>query len=490
MMSHKQAFDDDYPNESGPLAVAQSRQWLEALPGDVFDRLTRLAAGALNAPLAAIAFMESDRIWLKCLFGGDVDRTPHLNMPLAHLVNERASLIATDLAHDPRFADQWPVSDERPMRAFLGVPLFAGDRQVIGALCVMDRMARDFGETHLAVLNDYAALVQAWMHERESERRAMSILNHVPALIGYWNRDLRCVFANERHRELFGLAPQQIIGTHLQDLMGEKVFARLQPHLRLVLEGKPQRFERTHRKPDGSSVRVEVHYIPDRPPGMLTRGFYVHSADVTALRAAYHALEAENVRLSNDSSTDFLTGLANRRVFSERSEAAWKRYKKIGEVCALILVDLDDFKIVNDVHGHAAGDDVLRAVGSLLQNQLRGQRDIAARLGGEEFAVLCFGEMDEELVTQVAERLRRRLSRESIDSGKYPFEVTASFGLALSNASDFGWKDIYARADAALYQAKAAGKNQVKFGAPSEIRVRHRTKLAARSKILRSVPSD
>ena len=302
--------------------------------------------------------------------------------------------------------------------------------------------------------------------ERTAERRALFIVNRVPALIAYWNRALFCEFANERHCDLFGLKPDQIVGMRLQNLIGDKAFARVEPHVQAVLQGQAQRFELSQRRPNGSSVRLEVHYIPDVQTDGGIRGFIVHSADVTALRAAQHALQAENSRLVTDSATDFLTGLANRREFSERSEAAWKRYKKIGEVCALILVDLDNFKQINDEHGHAAGDDVLRAVGALLGYQLRGQRDMAARLGGEEFAVLCFGEMDEELAVQIAERLRRRIGRESIDMGDYAFDFTASFGVAISDVSDFGWKDLYTRADAALYLAKAAGKDQVKFGSP------------------------
>jgi diguanylate cyclase len=323
---------------------------------------------------------------------------------------------------------------------------------------------------------------------RGNERRMRSIINNVPALVGYWNRDLRCEFANEKYHEHFGLGPGEMIGTGMAELLGAKSFEKLEPFARRVLEGTAQRFERTHRSPDGTTARMEIQYMPDGPPGGEVHGFYVLAVDVTASRAAHLALETRNLKLTNDSCTDYLTGLANRRVFSERSEAAWKRFKKSGEVCALILLDLDNFKQINDVHGHGVGDEVLKAVGALLKGQLRSQRDLAARLGGEEFAILCFGEMEEDLVVQIAERLRARLGRESIDSGKQLVDFTASFGLAVSDSQDFGWKDIYSRADAALYQAKAAGKNQVIFGASSVMTPKQRAKIL-RSKILRSIPT-
>jgi diguanylate cyclase (GGDEF)-like protein len=89
--------------------------------------------------------------------------------------------------------------------------------------------------------------------------------------------------------------------------------------------------------------------------------------------------------------------------------------------------------------------------------------DIVARLGGEELAILCRGDVDEAALRQIAERVRDQICKESVDSPRGVIRFTSSFGLALSHADDVDWKHIYATADAALYMAKAAGKNRAVF---------------------------
>jgi diguanylate cyclase (GGDEF)-like protein len=203
--------------------------------------------------------------------------------------------------------------------------------------------------------------------------------------------------------------------------------------------------------------------LPDTTDSGETRGFYVLVTDVTALREAQQALEQLNAKLVTDSVTDYLTGLCNRRLFSQRSEEAMRRFKDTGQPYGLILLDLDDFKRINDRHGHDVGDEVLRAVGRILRSELREGGDVAARLGGEELALLCVGTADEMALCQIAERLRIQISRESVPSALGLVQFTGSFGVAGCLAEDSGWKHIYARADSALYQAKASGKDRVVF---------------------------
>ena len=119
---------------------------------------------------------------------------------------------------------------------------------------------------------------------------------------------------------------------------------------------------------------------------------------------------------------------------------------------------------MNDQYGHEIGDQVLGVLGRVLREQMRDLKDLAARLGGEEFGVLCFGELNEELLCQLAERLRGRICAEIVHTQKGALAVTCSFGVASSCAEDLDWKAIYARADAALYEAKFSGKNRVVFG--------------------------
>jgi diguanylate cyclase (GGDEF)-like protein/PAS domain S-box-containing protein len=183
-----------------------------------------------------------------------------------------------------------------------------------------------------------------------------------------------------------------------------------------------------------------------------------------ALREAQAALQASNAKLATESATDGLTGLPNRRSFSRRIEQAAVALRLSRKPYGLILLDLDNFKQVNNEYGHEVGDEVLRAIGKILASQLRNSSDMAARLDGDEFAVLCFGDINEQALHEVADRIRSQIGKEPLATPTRLLRFTGSSGLALSLPDDPDWKTVYARADAALFEAKAAGKDRTSFG--------------------------
>jgi diguanylate cyclase (GGDEF)-like protein/PAS domain S-box-containing protein len=181
-------------------------------------------------------------------------------------------------------------------------------------------------------------------------------------------------------------------------------------------------------------------------------------------RDAQAALQAANAKLAADSATDALTVLPNRRTFSRRSEQAAQALRHSKKPYGLILLDLDDLKHINDEYGHDVGDEVLRTLGNILNSQLRNSSDMAARLGGDEFAILCFGDINEQTLHDVAERIHTQMNKEPLATPKGLLRFAGSFGLALSMPDDPDWKTLYGRADAALREAKAAGKDRISFG--------------------------
>jgi diguanylate cyclase (GGDEF)-like protein len=164
-------------------------------------------------------------------------------------------------------------------------------------------------------------------------------------------------------------------------------------------------------------------------------------------------------RVASQAAIDSLTGLANRRTLDEELALEWRRADRVGDSLAFVLLDLDDFKAVNDSHGHPAGDAVLRAVGEILGAGVR-HADLAGRYGGEEFA-LILPETDLPGALKLAERIRARLETTAVElpSGE-SLHATASFGVAV-NAELTAAEQLVATADEALYAAKAAGKNCV-----------------------------
>ena len=181
-------------------------------------------------------------------------------------------------------------------------------------------------------------------------------------------------------------------------------------------------------------------------------------------REAQTALHTANSRLAAESATDSLTGLPHRRSFSRRSEQAANALRQSRKPYGLILLDLDNLKHINEEYGHEIGDEALRALANILSTQLRNSSDMAARLGGDEFAVLCFGDINEQTLHDVAERIHVQIAKEPLATPKGLLRFTSSFGLTLSMADDPDWKTVYGRADAALREAKAAGKDRISFG--------------------------
>lgn len=156
---------------------------------------------------------------------------------------------------------------------------------------------------------------------------------------------------------------------------------------------------------------------------------------------------------------DALTGLWNRSRFTELAEHDMRQAKRYGHKLSAILFDLDNFKQVNDTFGHAAGDNVLRAVGQLCRVELR-DVDIPARWGGEEFVVLM-PHTGLGGARETAERLRVHLKNITVDgaTGDAAMHVTASFGVATMDENDL--EELLLRADACLYEAKNAGRDRV-----------------------------
>lgn len=164
-------------------------------------------------------------------------------------------------------------------------------------------------------------------------------------------------------------------------------------------------------------------------------------------------------QLEAASNADPLTGVSNRRHFMPRVAEALQGAQRQARALAVAMIDLDHFKHINDAHGHAAGDDVIRAFAELCRQGLRGQ-DVVARMGGEEFALLLPG-LGEADALPLAERLRRRAQELGVRGPQgEAIRFTVSIGVAsLSPGDDAG--SLLARADAALYEAKASGRNRV-----------------------------
>ena len=170
-------------------------------------------------------------------------------------------------------------------------------------------------------------------------------------------------------------------------------------------------------------------------------------------------LRHANQRLYLLAGTDSLTGLHNRRVADERIASEWQRAQRLGLQAALVMIDIDHFKLINDRHGHPTGDEAIRTLAAAIRALSR-EIDSACRYGGEEF-VIILPQADADGAFVFAERLRTSVAAMPVASEHGAFHFTISIGIALFSAGDAGHQAWIERSDAALYQAKRDGRNRV-----------------------------
>lgn len=175
------------------------------------------------------------------------------------------------------------------------------------------------------------------------------------------------------------------------------------------------------------------------------------------VRERTEALTEANAQLEKLATIDFLTGLNNRRSFNTRLQESFQLMHRSGRTFCVLLIDADYFKRINDTHGHAAGDEVLRLLGRLLLQTVR-TSDFVARYGGEEFVVLVPDMQDDQQAFTLAEKIRQAVAQASFPGLE---QVTVSLGVSCARTSDHSASEVLRRADEALYQAKHEGRNRV-----------------------------
>ncbi len=167
-------------------------------------------------------------------------------------------------------------------------------------------------------------------------------------------------------------------------------------------------------------------------------------------------------KLESLARVDDLTGLLNRREFNQQFKQALQRTKRNGSKIALLYIDLDDFKSVNDLLGHEFGDQTLKEIASRITNELR-QSDLAARIGGDEFNLLLEGKVDVDQAIEIADRLLKVLARPIKLSDDKSVCLSGSIGIAIAPDHGVSVKALTMLADKAMYQAKNSGRDQFVF---------------------------
>jgi diguanylate cyclase (GGDEF)-like protein/PAS domain S-box-containing protein len=276
--------------------------------------------------------------------------------------------------------------------------------------------------------------------------------------------DGRCTFINPAALAMLGFSQDDVIGRDVHDLFhprhedGAPYPKEHCPVLKTLEDGQVRHAEDCFLSKDGAILPVAVTATP-LGANTNRRGVVAVFRDVSDHRR----LESE---LREEAATDALTGLPNRRYFLAELERHWTRVVH-NEGCgaAVMMLDLDHFKEVNDTYGHATGDEVLKHLAALIRAVLR-KGDLVGRLGGEEFAVLQLGASQDDAL-QLAQRIRQSIQDSVVPTRGGGLHYTASIGVTALAATDRNGLAVLLRADAALYRAKNGGRNRVEWEPPT-----------------------
>jgi diguanylate cyclase (GGDEF)-like protein len=280
--------------------------------------------------------------------------------------------------------------------------------------------------------------------------------------------DATVLFANRVAAQICGQSEvASLIGTSLMQIFGENTQANgWERNLQVIRSGKAAQFDVHHRSPDATRwLRVSASPFRDG----LVAAFH----DITEQKRSQLETEHQRKMLMEEveqrrgleqelwalAHLDPLTALPNRRAFREAATMKLAESQTAHRPLALLSLDIDHFKNVNDAYGHSAGDTVLRRVADVMKAPLRPNADMAARVGGEEFAVIL-PDTDIDSAIAFAEKLRRRIEQTVVVIGEHEIRPTISIGVAMNRRSS-NLEELMERSDRALYTAKRSGRNKV-----------------------------
>jgi diguanylate cyclase (GGDEF)-like protein/PAS domain S-box-containing protein len=278
-------------------------------------------------------------------------------------------------------------------------------------------------------------------------------------MVAYWDIDQVCVFANNAYRAWFGKTREEVVGHTLQELLGPLYPMNL-PYIRAAYGGQKQVFEREIPCPDGTTRYSLATYTPNIVNGRL-RGIFVHVADVTPLKKMELELQAAIAEAEHLATHDFLTGLPNRVLLGDRLEQAIAAAQRKREMVAVLSIDLDDFKKINDSHGHAEGDRLLVEIASRIKSALR-ESDTLTRLGGDEFLLLAAGIRSAAQAGIIADHVLERVNQ-PFQAGGTTISPAVSLGIAIYPRDGTSPDALLVNSDRAMYAAKSLGKNLYAF---------------------------
>jgi diguanylate cyclase (GGDEF)-like protein/PAS domain S-box-containing protein len=454
-------------NEADRLKALRDLDILDSEPEPHFEAICRTAAALFGMPISYVSLVAEDhqRFMAKC--GLDLDETAREGAFCNYAILSDAVFVVEDARADPRFRDSPLVVDSPHVRFYAGAPLVTEAGLRVGILCVLDHVPRRFAPEDRTRLQDLASVVaaqlslhraKAKLREREAHYRLLA--ENSSDMVIWATLDTVRRYVSPASRTLLGYEAEELIGTKPLDQVhpaDAEAYGRLLDDLcagRITRAVSTQRY----RRKDGNWIWVEVNFnlTYDSGGGHAT-GYVAAARDISARK------EAE-FQIAHMARHDALTDLANRTLFRERLVQELGMSHRRGANFAVLCLDLDRFKFVNDTLGHQAGDALLCAVAGRLRGLVRAE-DTVARIGGDEFMIIQTGPLVAGSIRTLAQRLIEVVSQPiELEGGAVTVGVSIGVAVAPQDGTD---PDLLCRnADLALFQAKDAGRNTFRLYEP------------------------
>lgn len=513
-----------HPREEERIARLLGYDILDTEPDVIFDRLTQMAATLTGSPICLISLVDRNRQWVKSHYGCDLKESPRDDSFCAHtILDQEKIMIVADAVKDPRFERNPFVTGDPHIRFYAGVPLHNGDGLPIGSFCVIDLKPRELTSDQLTAIQGLAQIAMDYLEihrvnreltrhllrEEKVYNRLLSMSSELTSTTDTLDSALRNIMAHLDPS--LGWISCRVTNFIDQDIDGTSLGVWMNPLLPknsqqvLVWREIPAQTTRSNLKEKTAFISSEtllsmyaLLVIPVRNRGKLVaciemlypdhRVIDPRIKEVYDIMAANLAFVAErelvNMDLRHRAAHDALTGAVNRTLFLEGLQKAISESDANKPDSALLFLDLDGFKEVNDNFGHQIGDRLLIEVTKRLRIHC-GEQDILGRLSGDEF-VLLVRNID---ITSDLEALLERIQRSLLQHymiGDLEIRISSSIGIAILDRNDITTPELLKRAEECMYLVKN-GERKSYCIATEEIIKRFRDRLILDHKVHRAV---
>lgn len=479
-----------HPREEERIARLLGFDILDTATDPLLDRLTKIASQIADTPVSLLTFIDRDRQWIKAKYGTEMEQTSRENSFCSHTILNKNDdpMVVTDAKKDSRFATNPFVTGDPHIRFYAGIPLQAGDGLPIGSLCVIDTKPKTLTEEQIKELQSLAAIAMDYIDIHRSNRQLSNLLIREKEV---YNNLLRTTSEMAVEAPTFDDALHSLID-HLDPNLGY-LSCRIRnmqtggttgiiynpmlpkdpelPILWVQLDSSPNSPTGERAKTDFIStgaLRPEFSYlvvpvrIRERLVAVIELIYPDHRKMDPRIREVFDIMasnlgivaerELVNVDLMRQASHDALTGAANRTVFIAQLERSIAEADSLNPTTALLYIDLDGFKEVNDNFGHQTGDRLLVEVTKRLKEICRGE-DLLGRLSGDEFVLLIHGISDKNSLELLLKRIQRHLAMPFM-LGDLEIRIGSSIGCALLESSEIATTELIRRSEEAMYLVK------------------------------------